>query len=72
MLFDPRARHLYELRPDAAALWPALDGEASLDQLGHELADVSDVPFAEATVLLHGILEPLVAAGLVQLLQVEE
>ena len=67
VLFDPVERHLYELRADAAALWPALDGDASLEMLQRELADVAAIPLDRAAARIQQILEPLVAAGLIEL-----
>ena len=67
VVFDAERRDLFELREDAAALWPALDGSVSIDVLTRDLQVAAGLSPAAASTLLHGLLEPLVATGLVVL-----
>lgn len=66
VVLDVRSRTLHALRADAAAVWPLLDGSATLHELAHELADATMTPVGEARRMLDGWIVPLLEAGLLQ------
>ena len=67
VVFDPGRRELFELRPDAASLWPLLTGESSVADLVQEMSVAADISRPTAKQLVDAILIPLVSAGLVTL-----
>lgn len=69
VVFDPGRRELFELRPDAASLWPLLTGTSRVADLVQDMAAAAAISSSTATQLVEAILVPLIDVGLVTLEQ---
>lgn len=66
VVLDVPSRTLHALRPDAAAIWPLLDGSATVDELMDELAEATGGSIGEARMMMDRWIGPLLEAGLLE------
>lgn len=67
VVLDVTSRTLHALRPDASAIWPLLDGSATMGELVDELAEATASSTEHARLMLDRWIGPLLEAGLLEL-----
>lgn len=67
VLYDERTQTVHHLNPQATIVWKLCDGSSTVDELACALADAADADPAVVSRDVRGVIDELVAAGLVLL-----